>query len=219
MSKEERKAWAQANGVGYEQFAPTGTGRELKIEIDTTAMEKLVERAKKAENDQEGFKILTKDLAKSMQEQGISIDSQDITKDNFKENVHRLYEAEAKTKEVLAELEGRDFSGVGEGSSGRSSLQNGEQGGKKTFNSQKEMIDHLTELEIEQNPSNNPESDSEAKKTKDALWQKYVNALKQRKIHQPVQYLPEDEKSDTPIIGKYIQNVNKRKKALTKGEK
>ena len=108
-------------------------------------------------------------------------------------------------------------SNIGSGSSGRSRLQS--QSGKKTFTSHKDLVNHLTGLEIEQNPSNNPESDSEAKKTKDALWEKYVNALKRREIHQPVQYIPEDEKSDEPIIGKYIENVNKRKKALVKGEK
>ena len=122
------------------------TGKEIVIEIDPKPMQELLERAKKAEDDAEGFRELASDLSKSMQKEGIVIDSRDITKDNFKEQVHKLYEEQAKTKEVLAELENRDYGGVGssvgEGSAGRSLLQ-GDQSGKKSFDSHEELIDYL----------------------------------------------------------------------------
>ena len=174
------------------------TGKEIIIEIDPKPMEELLNRAKKAENDAEGFRILTKDLAKSMQEQGISIDSQDITKDNFKEQVHKLYEAQADTKQKLEEMEGRDFGGVGssvgEGSAGRSMLQG--QTGKTSFDSYESLIDHLH--------SEQARGSKVAEEQLNRLTHKTLKGIREQK-KSINDYVP---KEDEGIIEKYREKGN-----------
>jgi len=172
--------------------------RNLQLTVNTKGIEDLMERAKEYETDAKGFRGLATDLAESMREQGIQIDSTQIKPENFKENVKRLYEEKAKTEQTLQEMEERetDFEGIGHGGAGSVGLKNGQQSsGKKTFGSREEMVDYLLDQESLGNP--------EAKETLNKLTHKVLKGLKDSK--ETFQFEPEGG-----IVEKYNEIQNQR---------